>query len=188
MNISPANLTTGTLSPFLSGTRIQYAWDSTSLTLLKDCPRKYQYIMLEGWVPHDESIHLRFGIEYHTALQDYAIARSEGMKHEDGIHETIRALHNRVFDWAPDRNGRAGKYKNRETIVGLVVDYLDHFGADDPAETFILDDGKPAVELSFRFELDWGPTQTYLDYNDHSEGSRATRKPIEAPQPYLLSG
>jgi len=35
-----------------------------------------------------------------------------------------------------------------------VVDYLDHFGID-PAETYIKSDGTPAVELSFRFELDW---------------------------------
>lgn len=176
MNISPANLTTGTLSPYLPGTRIQYAWDSTSLSLLKDCPRKYQYIMLDGWATRDESIHLRFGIEYHTALQDYAIARAEGQRHEDAIHETVRALHNRVFAWTPDRTTRAGKYKNRETILGLVIDYLDHFGADDPAETFILDDGKPAVELSFRFELDWGPVSgVAID-----AGSMG--------QPYLLSG
>jgi hypothetical protein len=45
----------------------------------------------------------------------------------------------------------------------LVIDYLDYF-QNDPAETYILESGKPAVELSFRFELDWGPTpdQPYL--------------------------
>jgi hypothetical protein len=37
-----------------------------------------------------------------------------------------------------------------------VVWYLEQF-RDDPAETFILSDGKPAVEQSFRFSLDWGP-------------------------------
>ena len=148
-----------TQSPFLPGTHIQYAWSSTTLDLLKTCPRKYQYTVIDGWGSRSDSIHLRFGIEYHHALQDYAIARAEGMKHEDAIHECIRALHARVWNWNPDRNTRAGKYKNRETILGLVVDYLDHFGGDDPAKTVILDDGKPAVELSFRFELDWGPQQ-----------------------------
>lgn len=157
MDISDSHLTTGTTSPYLPGTNIQFAWDSTSLGLLKTCPRLYQYTMIEGWGSRDESIHLRFGIEYHTALQDYAISRAKGVKHEDAIHDTIRALHSRVFDWSVDRNSRAGKYKNRETIVGLVIDYLDHF-VDDPADTFILDNGEPAVELSFRFALDWGPT------------------------------
>jgi len=173
MNILPTHLTSEEVkSCFLSGTSIQYAWDSTSLGYLKTCPRMYQYIMIEGWGSRDESIHLRFGIEYHTALQDYAVARARGTAHEDALHETIRLLHGRVFDWLPDRNSRAGKYKNRETIVGLVIDYLDHF-VDDPAETFILEDGRPAVELSFRFELDWGP-----QYENQGK----------VMQPYLLSG
>jgi PD-(D/E)XK nuclease superfamily protein len=162
-------------SPYLPGTQIQYAWDSTSLGLLKTCPRLYQYTMLDGWGTRDESIHLRFGIEYHSALQDYAISRARGTPHEDAIRYTISTLHTRVFDWVVDRNSRAGKYKNRETIVGLVIDYLDHF-SDDPAETFILDDGTPAVELSFRFALDWGPQAIATELEDGSA------------QPYLLSG
>lgn len=60
-----------------------------------------------------------------------------------------------------------------------MVDYLDHF-ADDPAETFILDDGRPAVELSFRFELDWGPQASVYTL---TEGAHA-----DVAQPYLLSG
>jgi len=117
------------------------------------------------------------------------------VKHEDAIHDTVRALHSRVFDWSVDRNSRAGRYKNRETIVALVIDYLDHF-VDDPAETFILDTGEPAVEVSFRFELDWGP-QTYLQVEDYTiqpgainmvnaDGSPNVRIPND--QPYLLCG
>jgi len=158
-----------------------YAWDSTSLGYLKTCPRLYQYIIIDGWGTRDESIHLRFGIEYHTALQDYAISRATGVHHEDAIHDTIRALHSRVHDWVVDRTLRAGKYKNRETIVGLVIDYLDHF-ADDPAETFILDNGQPGVEVSFRFELDWGPQGTYqITSGGDSFGGGPG-------QPYLLCG
>jgi hypothetical protein len=145
-----------TLSPFLHGTNIQFAWSSTSLDLLKTCPRLYEYTVIRGWASRDESIHLRFGIEYHQALQDYAIAKAKGIRHEDAIHDTIRALHGRIHDWVVDRGTRAGKYKNRESVVSLVIDYLDHF-VDDPAETFILFNGEPAVELSFRLEMDWGP-------------------------------
>lgn len=181
ITISPSHLTDAEVrSPFLPGTAIQFAWDSTSLGYLKTCPRLYQYIMLEGWGSRDESVHLRFGIEYHTALQDYAVARAQGTAHEDAIRDTIHLLHGRVYSWNPDRNTRAGKYKNRETLVGLVIDYLDHF-ADDPAETFVLADGRPAVELSFRFELPWGP--------QNGQPQIATNKPDDnPPQPYLLSG
>ena len=50
------------------------------------------------------------------------------------------------------------KRENTKTVrllISLVVDYLDHFD-NDPAETYIKSDGTAAVELSFRFELDWG--------------------------------
>ena len=169
---------TETQSPFLPGTNIQFAWSSTGLNLLKECPRKYQYTVIDGWGSRDESIHLRFGIEYHTALQDYAVSRANNINHDDAIHDTIRALHNRVFDWNSDRNSRAGKYKNRKTVASLVIDYLDHF-VDDPAETVILDNGTPAVELSFRFELDWGPNAAFgVDTEDGQNKN----------QPYLLCG
>jgi hypothetical protein len=174
--------TTDTKSPFLPGTHTQYAWNSTCLGLLKTCPRLYQYVVIQGWGSRDESIHLRFGIEYHSALQDYAIARASGTPHEDAIRETIRLLHARVFDWLPDRSTRAGKYKNRESIVGIVIDYLDHF-AEDPAETFILGDGTPAVELAFRFELDWGPR-----YGATPEPQTCDDPDAGPMQPYLLSG
>jgi hypothetical protein len=196
-----------TQSPFLPGTSIQYAWSSTGLDLLKTCPRLYQYTIIDGWATRDESIHLRFGIEYHTALQDYAKSRANGVRHEDAIHDTIRALHSRVFDWVVDRESRAGKYKNRETIAQLVIDYLDHFGQSDPAETVILDDGKPAVELSFRFELDWGPQKSEgwvggkcSKCNGHGLRPNAEGEEITCPdcggtgdafghaQPYLLCG
>ena len=178
-------MTVPTQSPFLSGTHIQYAWSSTGLDLLKTCPRLYAYTMIEGWSSRDESIHLRFGIEYHQALQDYAMSRARGVRHNDAIHDTIRALHSRVWDWNPDRESRAGKYKNRETLAQLVIDYLDHFGAEDPAETVILDNGSPAVELSFRFELDWGPGAVGKTWN-----SKDGEKPSDwiDHQPYLLCG
>jgi PD-(D/E)XK nuclease superfamily len=178
MQIAGEHQTKGVQSPFLPGTKKMYAWDSTSLGLLKTCARLYEYVIIEGWQSRDESIHLRFGIEYHTALQDYAISRAKSIPHEDAIHDTIRALHHRIWNWEPDRNGRAGKYKNRESIVALVIDYLDHF-SDDPATTFILDSGEPAVELSFRFELDWGPQGTTVETDPLT---------VVPNQPYLLSG
>ena len=171
-----------TQSPFLPGTNVQFAWNSTCLGLLKTCPRLYQYIVIEGWGIRDESIHLRFGIEYHSALQDYAAARANGVDHESAIRETVRLLHSRVHDWLPDRNTRAGKYKNRETIIGLVIDYLDNF-REDPAETFMLDDGTAAVELAFRFELDWGPK-----YGATPEPQTCDDPDVGPMQPYLLCG
>src|SRR5580704_18013074 len=138
-------------SPYLPGTKIQYAYDSTSLGALKTCPRYYQYTMLDGWVTRDDSVHLRFGIEYHHALQDYDLSRASGIDHTDAVHDVVREILVRISDWAPDH-----KTKTRSSLVRTVIWYLDKF-KDDPAKTFILSDGKPAVEQSFRFELDFGP-------------------------------
>lgn len=90
--IAAEHIQTETLSPFLQGTKIQYAWDSTSLGYLKGCPRLYYYVMIEGWQAKGEGIHLRFGIEYHTALQHYDVYRAVGMDHQDALREVVLSV------------------------------------------------------------------------------------------------
>src|SRR6516164_8122947 len=153
-------------SPFLPGTNVQYAWDSTSLGDFKRCPRLYFYRMIEGWQEKDESVHLRFGIEYHHALQEYEECRANGQDHDGSVNTVVYNLLRRISDWNPDRETKAGKNKNAETLLRTVIWYLDAH-KDDEAETLIWKDGTPAVEQSFRFELTWGP---------------------EAEQPYVLCG
>lgn len=168
-------------SPFLPGTNIQYAWDSTSLGYFKTCPRLYYYIMIEGWRPKDESVHLTFGQYYHSALEQYDRARAEGLGHVDAMREAIGLAVTLSANFHADRESKAGRYKNRDTLLALVVDYLDKF-RDDQAETVRLEDGTPAVELSFRFELDWGPvSDRWYDGNEYKGYT-------EQGQPYLLCG
>lgn len=145
-------------SPFLPGTQIRYAWDSTCLEAFKRCPRLYWYQYIEGWRPQGDNVDLRFGQEYHSALEDYDHLRlepdsdaEEALDHEEAIVEVIRQLLIRCADFNPDH-----KYKNRHNLIRSVIWYLDKF-KDDPAKTVILDSGKPAVELSFQFQLDYGP-------------------------------
>lgn len=146
-------------SCFLPNTFTQFAWDSTSLGLIKTCPRLYQYTMIEGWSTKGEAIHLRFGIEYHQALHDYELAKADGMDHEHALRSTIAQLLVRILDFNPNPQTNSEQLKTRDHLVRTVVWYLDHF-IDDPAKTVILDNGKPAIELSFKFELDWGPQQS----------------------------
>lgn len=141
-------------SPFISGTFVQYALDSTSIGWFKVCPRLYFYHMIEGWTSREESVHLRFGIEYHRALQDYEILIADGIEHGEAVFETVRQLLLRTDDFRVEH-----KYKNRNLLVRTVIWYLDKFGEDDPARTHILANGKPAVEVTFKFELDFGPVQ-----------------------------
>lgn len=177
--IAEEHLTKEVQSPFLPNTNIQFAWDSTSLNLLKTCPRLYAYTIIDGWTPKGESIHLRFGIEFHQALQEYDVAKANGASHTDAMRSAVGALIERTADWFPEGNEKALKYKNKDTLLQLVIDYLDHF-EDDTATTYIREDGKPAVELSFRFELGWGP-----ECGQHQTLKHVTQYPS---QPYLLSG
>lgn len=160
-------------SPFLPGTKIQFAWDSTSLGYLKTCPRLYQYTMIEGWGSEGESIHLTFGIHYHHALENYSRSRAAGINHDDSVHDVVRQLLIDTWDeetgkpWTVDEETKAGKYKNRRSLVRTVIDYLD-FYKDDPAPVYIKKDGEPAVELSFNFETEF--------------------KPASSDQPFLLCG
>lgn len=150
-------------SCFIPGTKLQFAFDSTSLGYLKQCPRLYQYIMVDGWGHAEESVHLRFGQEYHQALQDYDLSRAAQIPHDDALFDVVKALLERTADFNPDPTTKAGKYKSRTALVRAVIDYIDEH-ENDPAKTYIKADGKPAVELSFRFELDFGltPEQPYL--------------------------
>lgn len=156
LTITEQDLSDPVPSPFLPGTNIQYAWDSTSLGYMKQCPRLYQYVMIEGWMPKEDNVHLRFGGEFHTALEQYDILKASGCKHGEALRAVVGDLVVRVQDWDVDTDSKAGRYKNIDTLLSLVIDYLDKY-KDETAETLILENGSPAVELSFRFELDWGP-------------------------------
>src|SRR5258705_1564099 len=171
-------------SPFLPGTNIQFAWDSTCLGYLKQCPRLYQYTIIDGWSPKEDSVHLRFGSEYHQAIQEYDIERANDVAHEDAIRVAVRNLLIRTGDWLVDETTKAGNYKNRYTLLQLCVDYFDFF-ANDPASTFILENGKPAVELSFKFELDWGPKVAFIEHTNPNPEHEFIR---EQTQQHILCG
>jgi hypothetical protein len=140
--------------PFIGN--VQYAWDSTSLGWLKECPRKYFLSMRRGWRPKADNVNIRFGGWYHQGLELYDRQRAAGVDHFnamcDAVHFLMKATWENGKPWQSDHNT-----KTRETLVRSVVWYLDTFGPTDPARTVILADGRPAVELSFQLDLDWGP-------------------------------
>ena len=158
-------------SPFHAGSKMQWAWDSTSLGWLKECPRKYQYHMLEGWVGLGESIHLEFGILYHQALEGYEIDRAKGAPHDEALSRTVRKTLEKT--WREGKPWRASKdlpstdkasLKSRENLIRTIVWYLDKF-RDDPAKTRIHPvTDEPMVELHFQFEIAKGYSLCgYLD-------------------------
>lgn len=140
-------------SPFLQNSQIQWAWDATSLSLFKECPRKYYYKMVCGYTPKEDRVHLTFGQFYHSALEEYDHARVFGGKdHEQGVRDALLRALKDSYGWVSDNPN-----KNRDTLIRSVVWYLDHF-EQDPAKVHVLENGRPAVELSFRMELPYPAT------------------------------
>lgn len=130
---------------------LQLAWDSTSLGSFKTCPRKYQLSVLLGWRHRHEATPLTFGIHIHAGLETYHKSRAGGADHAASQRAALRHVLLASAGWISDDS-----YRNRSTLARTLCWYLEQF-RDDQATTVILADGKPAVELSFRFEY---PTQS----------------------------
>ena len=132
---------------------LQTALDSTSIGELKTCAQKYKYSIIDGYEPRDTNIHFIFGGEYHHAFELFDHLKANGRTHDEAVEETISDT--LVRTWRKDL-GRPwpsdNPVKNRGTLVRSIIWYLSQF-KDDPFETVILHNGKPAVELSFRIEI-----------------------------------
>jgi hypothetical protein len=137
---------------------LQLAWDSVSLGTLKECPRKYELSIVKGWRSRAAAVDLEFGIFLHSARERYYHARASGGTHEQaqrtGLDWLLSATWNEELSrpWTGDQN------KNRFTLARTFVWYTEQWGArSDPLEQVMLANGRPAVEVSFRFELPYGP-------------------------------
>lgn len=147
-----------------NATGVQWAWDSTSLKNAEKCPRYYQYVNIEGWVSHNSSVHLWFGSIYASSLELFHELMAKGSDREDAIREVVRfAL---IESWDHERDDEGNRIpdtgappefdhntKNRFTLIRSIVWYFEQF-KDEFFSTYIKADGTPAVEHSFRVEVD----------------------------------
>lgn len=163
-------------SPYLPGSKLQFAWDSTSLTTLMECPRKYQLRALEGWITRspNRQIALDFGILIHRGIELYHRCRFDDHRvgdlgHKEAADEAAhRVLHDPLFSRLPtgdeleiekqqvaedeDDDGsdlKQSKVRTRFHLLRALFWYFEHY-ASDPLPVVALADGSPAVELSFR--------------------------------------
>jgi hypothetical protein len=133
---------------------LQLAWDSTSLRTLQECPRKYFLSIVLGHVPRITNVHLTFGQYYHSCLEFFDHQRAQGVEAHKAQIATLKFAMGLTWDRERKRPWSSGDpNKNRYTLIRTVMWYLFHY-EEDSAETVILADGKPAVELSFRFPID----------------------------------
>lgn len=141
----------------------QLAWDSTSYKTFKECPYKYYLSVVLGYQPRKKSVHLAFGIAFHEACERYHRFRTKGFDKETAIEETVAAVYYRQLRTEEEKTFSSGWHehalpqdyptKTAHTLLRTIVWYLDQYGEDN-LETVILPNGKPAVELSFSFEID----------------------------------
>ncbi len=149
----PAN---SSFHPTIPG--LQLAWDSTSAGEFKRCPRAYQYAIVEGWVTTGQQVHLEFGILIHQGLElyDHQVIFQKAT-HDDALDAVVWWAMRTTWDDALGRPWHTGNtMKNRWTLLRTLVWYLDHF-KDEASKVVTLANGKPAVELSFRYELEMAP-------------------------------
>lgn len=129
---------------------LQTAWDSTTLGLLKTCPRKYQLNMILGYQEKDR-IHLDFGIAYHVGLETHAKLIASGTEPELALRQSLVAAMKSAWD-----NGMArdNTYKNVANLCRAIIGNIDTYASNPAVTTHILRDGRAAVELSFKINLD----------------------------------
>ncbi|WP_417436452.1 PD-(D/E)XK nuclease family protein [Idiomarina abyssalis] len=136
---------------------LQTLWDSTSLGALKECPTKYFWQNICGLRSKAPRDPLVFGIAFHRAMQIYHYHRASKSDHlssmEAALDAGIKAYVN------PDKTLYQAQKKDRGfyALCRAIVWHLDHFNQegfkDDPAQTLVLQNGKPAAELSFKFHF-----------------------------------
>lgn len=127
---------------------IQRAWDASSLKPFLDCPRKYEYRILEGWQGIEDNEHLIFGSALHSGLEGYDKALALGASRPDAVAAGLRALAALVPAWGETVNNN----KSPHTAARSIVWYDEEFG-DNPLKAYVFPNGVPAVELSFRVPL-----------------------------------
>lgn len=144
---------------------LQTAWNSSSLTPLKICPRRYYYQIVLGYQPSHENVHLIFGTLLHLGHEQYA-KHIIDHPHEEAItiavEKVLHAAGARAEDgsWKPWRS--EDKYKTLPNAIRTLVWYFEKF-REDWLKTIELSDGSLAVEIDFKFDTgEPGPDGTYL--------------------------
>lgn len=135
---------------------LQFAWNSGTLKLAEECPRKYQLRVIEGWERPGRSVHLIFGGIYASALEYYHKLMAQGSDNEDALVATVlRAM---TLSWDSETSSPFPfdhAAKTRENLIRTIVWYLDQFGPNDNLVTF-RPSGIAAVEQTFAIDVDDG--------------------------------
>lgn len=141
-------------NPFL-----QLTWDSTSLKLFLECPQKYHLTMHEGWTTSGQNIHFWFGGLVHSSIEVFEHSKAQGADFDDSLDAMTQFMMTEIAkpDIPVDEQG----YKTGPNLVRTMIWYQLQY-RNDPYQTVILANGRPAVELSFQYDLGYGPEDGFV--------------------------
>lgn len=128
---------------------LQIVWDATSLSTLKECPRKYYLQVVRGYTTKNSALALDFGIALHEALEKFFRRKSQGEEFEKNVFITIEELLHHPL--RKNIDSYEDSVRNSFTLVETVLSYLDYY-KNEPCETMVFSDGTIGVELHFQFE------------------------------------
>ena len=132
-------------SPFIEGTRIQWAWDSSSLSAMKRCPREYFYSQYLGLRRKRRSAPATFGGAFAKAMEVFE-TEAPRLGREPATTLALEAA-------AIAAEGMEDhKSRTKEALMRSIAAYINHH-ATDSLETMTMTNGEPAVEMHFQIPL-----------------------------------
>ena len=134
--------TTNDNSAFENGKQIY--WDSTSLKRAMTCPKLYEYEAMASLTPHENSIHLRFGILWATTIENYYTRLQSGEPRESAVHAIVTNLLEKGLVPDPDKDN-----KTIGTLIRSFVWYAEHF-ADQDLKVLVQPSGEIYSEYHFK--------------------------------------
>lgn len=132
-------------------------YSASSLGILSECPRKFQYSYVEGWTRGTDNLDFEFGIHMHRCLEHYWRLR---VKDQSGqAYDQDYALDQAVSLAMvlglklpqPTRPNQAGK--TRKGLVNCIIWYVDKWKDQDTPEEIVMFKDKPAIEMHFEIML-----------------------------------
>ena len=102
---------------------LQVYYDNTSISIFKDCARKYYYSIILGWRPKSKAPPLAFGSAYHDCLELFEKRLAEGIPREDALREAVRhGLQISIHGFGDDNR------RTRITLLRSLIWYSEQIG------------------------------------------------------------
>ena len=176
----------------------QLHWDSTSYSAFCTCPKYYELTYIQGITLRHRSVHLAFGIAWHSAMERFHRLRATGYDYDQALLWTIAETYYRQLRTPEEKLQHQGFHeesvptgplshtpeKTPATLIQAIIQYLAYYKNDD-LFTVILPSGKAAVELSFAIELPTGDDDGAATYRGHLDRLVSKHKPLDFSQEKL---